>query len=84
MASVRGPVIGTDQLDLPNEAVAAKTSEREVSLDGKTIDEVVQEVERRMVQEALKKFNGNKQRTAQALGLSRQGLGKKLKRLGIA
>jgi DNA-binding NtrC family response regulator len=45
---------------------------------------VVAEVERRMVEEALKKFNRNKQKPAQALGLSRQGLGKKLKRLGIA
>jgi len=36
-----------------------------------------------MVEDALKKFHWNKQKTAQALGLSRQGLGKKLKRLGI-
>jgi transcriptional regulator with PAS, ATPase and Fis domain len=41
------------------------------------------EIERRMVEEALKKFHGNKQKAAQALGLSRQGLLKKIKRLSI-
>ena len=83
VASVRGPVIGGDQLDLPNETAEAENSAGEVCFDGKTIDEVVEEIERRMVEDALKKFHWNKQKTAQALGLSRQGLGKKLKRLGI-
>ena len=83
VASVRGPVIGGDQLDLPNETAEAENSERGVCFDGKTIDEVVEEIERRMLEDALKKFHWNKQKTAQALGLSRQGLGKKLKRLGI-
>jgi transcriptional regulator with PAS, ATPase and Fis domain len=36
-----------------------------------------------MIEDALKKHHRNKQKAAQALGLSRQGLGKKLKRLGI-
>jgi transcriptional regulator with PAS, ATPase and Fis domain len=38
---------------------------------------------RRMIAEALRESGGNKQKAAQALGLSRQGLIKKLKRLGI-
>jgi len=76
-------MIGGDQLDLPGESVEASSSEEEVCFDGKTIDEVVGDIERRMVEGALKKFHWNKQKTAQALGLSRQGLGKKLKRLGI-
>jgi two-component system response regulator HupR/HoxA len=36
-----------------------------------------------MIQDALKKHRWNKQRAAQELGLSRQGLAKKLKRLAI-
>jgi Nif-specific regulatory protein len=83
VASVRGPLIDGDQLDLPQETVETEDSEREICFDGKTIDEVVEGIERRMVEDALKKYHWNKQKTAQALGLSRQGLGKKLKRLGL-
>jgi DNA-binding NtrC family response regulator len=36
-----------------------------------------------MIEQALLKTGGNKQKAAQALGLSRQWLIKKLKRLGI-
>src|SRR5215813_11252867 len=36
-----------------------------------------------MIEEALRQTGGNKQKAAQVLGLSRQGLIKKLKRLGI-
>ena len=36
-----------------------------------------------MIEEALRKPGGNKQKAAQVLGLSRQGLIKKLKRLGM-
>jgi transcriptional regulator with PAS, ATPase and Fis domain len=35
--------------------------------------EVIGEIERRIIQDALKKHHWNKQKTAQALGLSRQG-----------
>src|SRR4030095_1573208 len=55
----------------------------EVCLDGKTINEVLEQTERRMIHEALSKVAGNKQRAARLLGLSRQGLVKKLKRFGI-
>jgi two-component system response regulator HupR/HoxA len=50
---------------------------------GKTIDEVIEAIERRMIQDALKKHRWNKQKAAQELGLSGQGLAKKLKRLTI-
>jgi transcriptional regulator with PAS, ATPase and Fis domain len=36
-----------------------------------------------MIEDALRKSGGNKQKAAQALGLSRPGLFKKMKRLGI-
>ena len=50
---------------------------------GKTIGEVVEAIEQRMIEEALLKAGGNKARAAEALGLSRQGLLKKIKRLAI-
>jgi two-component system, NtrC family, response regulator AtoC len=43
----------------------------------------VEALERRMIQAALRVSGGNKQKAAQVLGLSRQGLIKKLKRLSI-
>jgi DNA-binding NtrC family response regulator len=47
------------------------------------MDEVIADVERRMIGDALKKPHWNKQKAAQELRLSRQGLVKKLKRLAI-
>jgi transcriptional regulator with PAS, ATPase and Fis domain len=48
------------------------------------MDEVIAAVERRMIGDALKKTpTGTKQKAAQELRLSRQGLVKKLKRLAI-
>jgi len=83
VASVRGKTIAEQQLDLPGEPGEKVTQEKNLSYDGKTIDEVVDGIERRMIQDALKKYHWNKQKAAQELGLSRQGLVKKLKRLAI-
>jgi Nif-specific regulatory protein len=83
VASVRGQVIASDQLDLATEPGEIPKQERDVSFEGKTIDEVVGDIERRMIEEALKKHRWNKQKTAHELGLSRQGLSKKLKRLRL-
>lgn len=83
VASVRGTTIGEEQLDLPMEEFETDGREKELSFDGKTIDEVVNDIERRMIEDALKKYHWSKQKTAQALGLSRQGLAKMLKRLRI-
>jgi transcriptional regulator with PAS, ATPase and Fis domain len=47
------------------------------------LPDAVEALERRMIAEALRESGGNKQKAAQALGLSRQGLIKKLKRLEI-
>jgi len=82
VASVRGPMIGSNHLDLPRDTLAEPSLGKEDSFDGKTIDEVVEAIEHRMVEAALNKHHWNKQKAAQALGLSRQGLGKKLKKLG--
>ena len=83
VASVRGKTITQEHLDLPSEPVETASPERSLSHEGKTIDEVIEAIERRMIEDALKKYRWNKQKAAQELGLSRQGLLKKLKRLAI-
>ena len=74
VASVRGLTIGADHLDPPREPAQADSREKAHSFDGKTIDEVVENIERRMVETALKENDRNKQKAAQVLGLSPQGL----------
>jgi Nif-specific regulatory protein len=83
VASVRGKTITQEHLELPSEPVETASPERSLSHEGKTIDEVIEAIERRMIEDALKKYRWNKQKAAQELGLSRQGLLKKLKRLAI-
>src|SRR6266545_1361050 len=48
VASVRGITIGEEQLDLPTEQFETEGREKELSFDGKTIDEIVNDIERRM------------------------------------
>ena len=83
VASVRGRTIGDEQLDLPVETPKPLGQENANYYNGKTIGEVVEAIEQRMIEEALLKAGGNKAKAAEALGLSRQGLLKKIKRLAI-
>jgi Nif-specific regulatory protein len=83
VASVRGKTIDEDQLDLPVETERPSGPENRVPHKGKTIGEVVEAIEQGMIEEALLKSGGNKAKAAEALGLSRQGLLKKIKRLAI-
>ncbi len=48
-----------------------------------TMPEAVSRLERKMIERALAGFGGNRTRTAKALGITRQGLLKKLKRMNI-
>jgi two-component system response regulator HupR/HoxA len=50
----------------------------------KTLRDVAAEVEKSVVAEALARYGGNRTRAARSLGLSRQGLTKKMKRLGLS
>jgi transcriptional regulator with PAS, ATPase and Fis domain len=55
-----------------------------VSTDGKKpMAEAVQQVEKQMIKEAMRRFNGNKTRAAKSLGLSRRGLLNKIQRYHI-
>ncbi len=47
---------------------------------GSTIPEAVERLERAMIREALARYGGNRTRAASSLGITRQGLLKKLKR----
>jgi DNA-binding NtrC family response regulator len=44
---------------------------------------MVEDLEKRLIRETLHTCQSNQQRTAERLGLSRQGLIKKMKRYGI-
>jgi DNA-binding NtrC family response regulator len=48
-----------------------------------TLREMLEEVERQMVQDALRQHGNNKTTTAKALGITREGLHKKLRQLKI-
>ena len=52
-------------------------------LEAGTMPEAVSRLERKMIERALAGFRGNRTRTAKALGITRQGLLKKLKRMDI-
>jgi Nif-specific regulatory protein len=97
-ASVRGKAIAEEHIDqsiralgrtlagptVPN-AIQKPSMETapETTRPLKSLPDAVEALERRMIAEALRDSGGNKQKAAQALGLSRQGLIKKLKRLGM-
>ncbi|MEA1972217.1 MAG: sigma 54-interacting transcriptional regulator, partial [Candidatus Cloacimonadota bacterium] len=53
-------------------------------LDKVTLKEAVESLEKKMINAAIKKSNGNQTQAAKDLGLSRQGLIKKIKRFGIS
>ena len=71
-------VISVDDLREEIRAQAGEPSE-----DRSTIDRAMDTHERQIVVDALKTHGGNQVHTAKALGLSRQGLIKKMKRIGI-
>ena len=93
IASVRGKTIMEDHLDpsIRNPEISPLTAPAPQEAKApaptvpamQTLGAAVEALERRMIEDALRQCNGNKQRAAQVLGLSRQGLIKKLKRLGV-
>ncbi|MFN3322120.1 MAG: sigma 54-interacting transcriptional regulator [Bryobacteraceae bacterium] len=82
----RGPVIGVEDLaGGPMEAASSWQPAGEVASEpAGSLPEEIERLERKRIVEALEAHNFNQQRTARALGLSRQGLINKLKRYGIA
>src|SRR5499427_9319402 len=92
IASVRGKTINEDHLD-PALRTAETSVQKPPARDGApaleassfhSLPAAVEGLERCMIENALRETAGNKQKAAQVLGLSRQGLIKKLKRLGLS
>jgi len=84
LASVRGKTITADQLGIQQDFSAAPGPTAATRPEaGKSLYAAVEVLERQMIQDALIASGGNKLKAAQALGLSRQGLFKKLKKLGV-
>jgi DNA-binding NtrC family response regulator len=90
VASVRGKSITEDHLDgsIRNlsasvQSLRPKEEPAPKSPASRSLPDAVERLERRLIEEALENSGGNKQKAAQVLGLSRQGLIKKLKRFSI-
>jgi DNA-binding NtrC family response regulator len=91
----QGPVIGVhdlpakiligDKPSIPEGAVNHREQAEVVSQmpSHKILADAVERLEREFIEKALHEQRGNKQKAANLLGLSRQGLIKKLKRYGI-
>ena len=84
LASVRGKTIAADQLGIQQNPASPTQPIALRSQPSQTLYAAVEALERQMIQDALITSGGNKLKAAQALGLSRQGLFKKLKKLGVA
>ncbi len=83
VASVRSRSIAADQLLLPAPLKPQISSAGPPGNHAQTLDQAVEILERKLIGEALGRAGGNKLKAARMLGLSRQGLVKKLHRLGI-
>jgi transcriptional regulator with PAS, ATPase and Fis domain len=67
-----------------SEAIRGSSTDAAPSISTtKFLKDIVSDLEKRMIQEALEQTRQNQQHAAKALGLSRQGLIKKMKRYKI-
>lgn len=79
VATLRKATVGED--DLADNI--RRSGERGGAASARSLKDAVENLERRMIAEALARCRQNQVQTAKLLGLSRQGLIKKLKRYGI-
>jgi transcriptional regulator of acetoin/glycerol metabolism len=83
----RAAALGGDRIDVedlsPHIATAPPVPTPSTR-DSLEIKPRVEELERALVEEAMRQTNGNQTAAAKLLGLSRYGLQKKLKRYGIS
>lgn len=66
---------------LPEKMIKSKV--KKYSLENNYLKNVVENIEKDLIMESIKKTNGNKKETAKILGLSRAGLYKKLNRYNL-
>ena len=82
----RATVLAGERREIQPEDLSFTGSERSrpVTTPGaSTLAQKVEALERREIEDALRRHHGNRTHTAEALGLSRQGLLKKLERFGL-
>jgi DNA-binding NtrC family response regulator len=82
-ATVRRSTISEQDLDSSIFSLAEKPSEKKIGTAGSSLHEAVADFEQDLIREALQKCRHNQVQTAKFLGLSRQGLIKKMRRYGI-
>jgi transcriptional regulator with PAS, ATPase and Fis domain len=75
-------VIGEEDLPERMPEITARES-KPVPTPAASLKRAVEELERQMIADMLRTTGNNQQKTAKALGLSRQGLINKLKRYGL-
>jgi len=83
----RAAVLAGDRREIQPEDLSFTGSERlqpAPAGGAGTLQQKIEALERREIDEALKKHDGNRTHAAAALGLSRQGLLKKLERYGMS
>ena len=87
---MRGKIINEDHIDIairnrpePLEQLEPVSKPFAEPPASHTLPEEIERLERKMITDALRETGGNKKKAADILGLSRQGLIKKLKRLAI-
>jgi len=85
-ACARDNSIGEDDLweGLPAPRSEAGLSPAHAAGRPVPLKKAIEELEKRMIQEAIQELRGNQQQAAKRLGLSRQGLINKMKRYGIS
>lgn len=84
---VRGIAVSGDDPVMPHHLsarVRIGRNDESGETSGATLRDIAADVERGAVAEALARYGGNRTRAARSLGLSRQGLTKKMKRLGLS
>jgi transcriptional regulator with PAS, ATPase and Fis domain len=79
----RATVLAGDRREIIPEDLSFSSRVAREAAEGTTLGDKIEALERREIQEALEKHNNNRTHAAQALGLSRQGLLKKLERYGL-
>jgi Nif-specific regulatory protein len=70
----------SEQVQREMELMASVDVRSYAKVDSRSLKETVEEIEIRMIKDALEKTRGNKQKASEILGLTRQGLIKKIKR----
>jgi Nif-specific regulatory protein len=75
-----------DRIDVPDlsESIRTASAPPSAACPTRSLKEAVEELERRLIAAALQESQHNRQQAARTLGLSRQGLIKKMKRYGMA